>query len=296
MGDRTATASPLVMSSASAASMNTGQPPKSRGTGEVPEAVSKDGRLQMHLRDSKEVIRQKIVQPRQATLGETILQPVLQQQQHPQLKLQRKQQMHCPEPTNTGEGPESRHHAFLQSCSPAEVLQGRMTSPKLQYREAGVKRQQSAPNRGIDHLLKLWDQNLNDATRGMERWEDRPQSITGMSETPCSLNSSTFLGGVGSTAQTCAAKNMVETPECGTTRRKDFNESDVMSVSTRSCTDDGEASSVKRCSALSVLDMQEEECVGALFFDLAADDLDEDEADFFPAYGGLDHMGKKSNT
>jgi len=179
--------------------------------------------------------------------------------------------------------------------SAVEFLQGRMTLPKLQYREAVVNKQQSGPGRGIDdNLLKLWDQNLEDATGGMKVGEDRPRGTTGMSETPCPLHSTTFLGAVGSTPQTCAAKNVVQTPECGS--RKDVNEIDVMSVSTRSCTDDGEASSVKRPSALSVIDRQEEQCAGALFFDLAADDLDEDEAEFFPEYNGFDHRGRKSNT
>jgi hypothetical protein len=69
-----------------------------------------------------------------------------------------------------------------------------------------------------------------------------------------------------------------------------------MSVSTCSCTEDGEASSAERCSAALVIDRQEEECTGPLFFDLAAHDLDEDEADFFPEYSGFDDMGRNSRT
>merc|ERR1712008_156158 len=114
---------------------------------------------------------QKMVQPRQATFGKRSLPPAL------QLKPQQQQQMHHPGPTPTT--PRTQH-VFLQSCSPAgsnsfrsiddidacdvncqlpdgslrdekespvEYLQGRITSPKLQYREAGVQRRQSGPSR-----------------------------------------------------------------------------------------------------------------------------------------------------
>jgi len=293
--------------------------------------VSKDGRAQMRQHDSEEVIRplaKRIVQP--------VLQQQ-QQPQQPQLKAQQQQMHRpAPTCTHVGLkarqqvflkscspvqgvsfrdinasaakfslfdgslGDEKQHqHVGPQrmASSPVEILHGRKNSPTLQYREMGVKRQQSGPSRGIDDdLLKLWDQSVKDATGGMQDRESRPRNPTEVSETPCSLNTTTTLGVAGSTLQTNVASNEVGTPECGSTRQKEVNENDAMSVSTRSCTDDGEVSTAKRCSAPSVIDRQEEQCAGALFFDLAADDLDDDEADFFPEHGGVYRMGRKSST
>jgi len=191
-------------------------------------------------------------------------------------------------PDGSLQGEEEHQHVGPQRMAsiPVQILQGRRTPPKLQYKEEYVKRQQSCPSRGIDiNLWKLRDRNSRDATGVMKDGEDRPRSTKGMSETPCSLISTTSLGALGSTLETCVAK-VVETPERGSTRHKEVDDSDAMSVSTRSCTDNGEASTVKQCSAPSVIDRQEDQCARVLFFDLAADDLDEDEANFFPTIRG----------
>lgn len=180
----------------------------------------------MQLHDCGQVIRQKMVEARQPTLGKKTLHSVLQQPQ-PQLNPNNSKRTAHGQQTEM-RGVEARRHVFLKSCSPVstnafgninactvrwqwplldgslrdekehqhvgphrmaispvEFLQGRMTSPMLEYREAGVKRQQSSPNRSADdNLLKLWGQKLKDAAREVEGGEAR--STTGMSEIPYS--------------------------------------------------------------------------------------------------------------